>query len=191
VTAEENQFQLTYACTAPELSNTEKYPSVAPIISTFIDLANRHWRICAGFFCSVVAFVQFVRSVAPLMSHGTVFAFFGLHYNRKRYFVAHLATLSMPAKSCGDSLIALIMNSEVTYGPISKQRPQEALAKIDSSKLRVIILLATVTEIKRMALLWYALWSKNRKDRWVWMTDASAANVDFVTDTPEVRADSL
>ena len=29
LTAEENKFQLTYACTSPTLSNTEKYPTVA------------------------------------------------------------------------------------------------------------------------------------------------------------------
>ena len=36
LTAEENKFQLTYACTSPTLSNTEKYPSVADHLCPYL-----------------------------------------------------------------------------------------------------------------------------------------------------------
>ncbi len=138
------------------------------------------------------AFVQFVRSVAPATSYGVAVAAFGQFHHWMNYVVLHSTHLAVAAKSCGDAFLAigvppiryvLIQHAE---GKFVKDAVAVACRTLVDLKIRVVILLASVSQMTEAALQWKGLESK---ERWVWITDNTLQKLDFQGDTPEVCTD--
>ena len=183
LTVEMKKFQLTYACTSPALSDAEKYPSVADHLCRHLSV--RRDGAIAFIEVASVCFVQFVRSVAPSTSYGLAFAYFGKAYGWKYYLVAHFATMGGTAKSIEDAIKAIVEGAAPRSISLKKEDSASvALQKFVDSKLRIIILLLPAPEMRELAVLWK---QQAFKDRWVWMTDNKVKQVDFESDTPEVR----
>ena len=104
------------------------------------------------------------------------------------YLVAHLTTMAVTAKSIIDAISAEIDDSDPKS--ISLQRNDPAapfLQKLVQRKLRVIILIMSTPQIREIAVLWK---QQAHKDRWVWITDNKILQIDFDSDTSEVRPNS-
>ena len=187
LTAEANYFQLSYACMSPTLSNTVDYPTVANLTRIFRPC--RFVMECRTAVC--IAFVQFVRSVAPATSYGVAVAAFGQFHHWVNYVVVHSTNLAVAAKSCGDAFLAigfppiryvLIQHAE---GKFVKDAVAVACRTLVDLKIRVVILLASVSQMTEAALEWKG---QESKERWVWITDNTLQKLDFKGDTPEVCA---
>jgi hypothetical protein len=96
--------------------------------------------------------------------------------------------MAVTAKSITDAISAEMEDSDPKSISLQRNDPVAPfLQKLVQRKLRVIILIMSTPQIREIAVLWK---QQAHKDRWVWITDNKILQIDFDSDTSEVRHNS-
>ena len=205
MSVEQNLFQQTYACTAPLLSDTGMYPTVRGALlvracvaiprptSPKYDGRSVHDALCT---------VQFVRAISPSTSYAPAAVALAKNYGWKRVCTLafkspdYTATTVAWTKSMVDNSITIrnlyldeqgFRRAGSPSATLSKTGSLSAtLSKIDTDRLRVIIVFAPAEFVKLAALRADAMGFVS--SGWAWVSDGVIGKIDFKGDTPDVRA---